>query len=210
MIIIDTDAAHVRAQPENAIVLPKWTGGVKDNELVGLIPFLEYIHTMQYGDVRKVIKSFDGKHIPSEFARREAVARAEFNKQLEAQKGKRTSKSQGGGMGMLSNMLGLKPSNMSLTVLPDGEENPTEAFAKGKMLQDIARERGQRNYELIEKEIRENGEKWLKEEAELMEKAQKEAMKSMQSSFTGWFGLQPDKGSEDDSSKPQGEEKKKD
>jgi import inner membrane translocase subunit TIM50 len=55
------------------------------------------------------------------------------------------------------------------------------------MLQDIARERGMRNYLMLEEEIRKNGEKWLKEEQEAMEKAQKEAMKSMKSSFFGWF-----------------------
>jgi len=68
------------------------------------------------------------------------------------------------------------------------EQTPSEAFAQGKMLQDQARERGQRNYELLEKEIRENGEKWLKEEAALEEKAKEEGMKAMKSGFTGWFG----------------------
>jgi import inner membrane translocase subunit TIM50 len=150
---------------------------------VGLIPFLEYIHTMQYGDVRKVLKSFDGKHIPTEFARREALARAEFEKQLDAS-GKRKKPS---GVSMLGGLLGLKPSNMSLMQSPDGEMTPQEAFAQGKMLQDIARERGQRNYEALEKEIRENGEKWLKEEAAMQEKAQQEALNSMMGSFSGWF-----------------------
>lgn len=182
VIIIDSKASHVRNQPENAIVLDKWTGDSKDKDLVGLIPFLEYIHTMQYGDVRKVLKSFEGKHIPTEFARREAIARAEFEKQLAA-KGKKTPS----GMGMLGGMLGLKPSNMALMQSPDGELSPAEAFAQGKMLQDIARERGQRNYELLEKEIRENGAKWLKEEAEMQEKAQQEALNSMMGSFSGWF-----------------------
>ncbi|EON95868.1 putative mitochondrial import inner membrane translocase subunit tim-50 protein [Phaeoacremonium minimum UCRPA7] len=186
VIIIDTSAEHVRAQPENAIILPKWTGDAKDKELVGLIPFLEYIHTMQYGDVRKVLKSFNGKHIPTEFARREAIARAEFNKQLEAEKKKHPHKGQSG-IAALGSLLGLKPNSMSVMAMPDGEQNPSEAFAQGKMLQDIARERGQRNYELLEKEIRENGEKWLKEEAAMQEKAQQEAMASMKSSFTGWF-----------------------
>ncbi|KAJ3526710.1 hypothetical protein NM208_g11057 [Fusarium decemcellulare] len=65
-----------------------------------------------------------------------------------------------------------------MMMTPEGEQNPNEAFAQGKMLQDIARERGQRNYQELEKQIRENGEKWLKEEAEMMEKAQKEAMTS--------------------------------
>ncbi|AEO59492.1 hypothetical protein MYCTH_2307846 [Thermothelomyces thermophilus ATCC 42464] len=186
VIIIDTDPKHVRAQPENAIILPKWTGDPKDKELVSLVPFLEFIHTMQYNDVRKVIKSFEGHHIPTEFARREALARAEHNKRLQA-------KSRGGGMSWLSSHLGLKPSNMSLMVAPEGEENPQEAFAKGKMLQDIARERGLRNYLMMEEEIRKNGEKWLKEEQEAMEKAQKEAMKSMKSSFFGWFTPAEDK-----------------
>ncbi|PHH75714.1 hypothetical protein CDD80_2171 [Ophiocordyceps camponoti-rufipedis] len=88
VIIIDTNAAYVRKQPENAILLDPWKGDVKDKELVSLIPFLEYIYTMQHSDVRKVLKSFEGKHIPTEFARREAIARQEFHKQLEARKAK--------------------------------------------------------------------------------------------------------------------------
>lgn len=139
---------------------------------------------MQYSDVRKILKSFDGKHIPTEFARREAIARSEFNKQLEAQKSKRSKPS---GMGALGNMLGLKPGSMTMTMAPEGEQNPGEAFAQGKMLQDIARERGQRNYELLEKEIREHGDKWLKEEQVAMEKAQKEAMSSTISSLSDWL-----------------------
>ncbi|CAM1504880.1 Fc.00g024710.m01.CDS01 [Cosmosporella sp. VM-42] len=183
VIIIDSDARHIRKQPENGIVLEPWKGDPNDKELVGLIPFLEYIHTMQYSDVRKVLKSFDGKHIPTEFARREAIARKEFQAQLK----EKSKHKHGSGVGALGSMLGLKPSNMSMTVSPDGEMNPSEAFAQGKMLQDLARERGQRNYELLEKEIRENGEKWLKEEQVMMEKAQQEAMSSMYSSFGGWF-----------------------
>lgn len=197
VIVIDTNARHVREQPENAIILPKWTGDPKDKELVSLVPLLEFIHTMQYSDVRKVIKSFDGTHIPTEFARREALARAEHNKRVKAQS------SRGGGMSWLSSHLGLKPSNMSLMVAPEGEENPQEAFAKGKMLQDIARERGIRNYMMLEEEIRKNGEKWLKEEQEAMEKAQKEAMKSMKTSFFGWFTPPADqKGEAPSSGKP--------
>ncbi|KAH7367805.1 phosphatase PSR1 [Plectosphaerella cucumerina] len=203
VIIIDTKAEHVQNQPENAIILDKWTGNTQDKDLVGLIPFLEYIHTMQYGDVRKVLKSFDGKHIPTEFARREALARAEFEKQLDAS-GKRKKPS---GVSMLGGLLGLKPSNMSLMQSPDGEMTPQEAFAQGKMLQDIARERGQRNYEALEKEIRENGEKWLKEEAAMQEKAQQEALNSMMGSFSGWFvPSKPAKGA--DAAQPSSGEKK--
>ena len=188
VIIIDTSASHVRAQPENAIVLPKWEGDPKDTELVALIPFLEYIYTMQYGDVRKVLQSFDGKHIPTEFARREAIARAEFQKQLEAH-GRRpkAGKTGGAGIGGLGALLGLKSSNMAVMQPVDGEPDVASQIAQGKMLQDIARERGQRTYEMMEKEIRENGEKWLKEEAAMQEKMQQEAMQSMKQSFTSWF-----------------------
>lgn len=183
VIMVDSNASHVRNQPENAIVLPKWTGDPKDTDLVALIPFLEYIHTMQYKDVREVLKSFDGKNIPIEFARREAIARAEFEKQFNAHKRKKPS-----GIGALGSMLGLKPANLSMMVPAEGEQSPSEAFAQGKMLQDIARERGQRNYEMMEAEIRKNGEKWLKEEQQAQEKAQAEAMESMKGSLTGWFG----------------------
>ncbi|KUI57380.1 Mitochondrial import inner membrane translocase subunit tim50 [Cytospora mali] len=186
VIMIDTNAQHVRAQPENSIILPKWTGDPKDKDLVALIPFLEYIHTMQYSDVRKVLKSFEGKHIPTEFARRESIARAEFNKQLEAERRKHPHKGKSA-VAALGSMFGLKPQNMSVMAVPEGEQDPATAFAQGKMLQDIARERGQRNYEEMEKMIRENGEKWLKEEAALQEAAQKEAMNNMKSSFSGWF-----------------------
>ncbi|KAI0877172.1 HAD-like domain-containing protein [Hypoxylon argillaceum] len=185
VIIIDTKASHVQNQPENAIILPPWKGEKDDRDLVSLIPFLEYIFAMEYKDVREVLKSFKGKHIPTEFARREAIARAEFQKQLESQKRKRPS-----GMGALGNMLGLK-GNMSMMQPADGEISPAEAFAQGKMLQDIIRERGQRTYEMMEKQIRENGEQWLKEAQQMQEQQQAEAMNSMKSSFSGWFKSSP-------------------
>lgn len=137
---------------------------------------------MQYPDVRKVLRAFEGKHIPTEFARREAIARKEFNAQLAA----KTKHSKPSGFGALSSALGLKPSNMSMTVAPEGEQNPNEAFSQGKMLQDIARERGQRQYELLERDIRTHGEAVLKEQKEAFEKAQKEAMENM---FGSWSSL---------------------
>ncbi|TGJ84358.1 hypothetical protein E0Z10_g4434 [Xylaria hypoxylon] len=181
VIIIDTKESHVQNQPENAIILPPWKGEKGDKDLVSLIPFLEYIFAMEYKDVREVLKSFRGKHIPTEFARREAIARAEFKKQLESEKKKRPS-----GVGALGSLLGLS-GNMSMMQPPDGEISPAEAFAQGKMLQDIIRERGQRNYEMMDKQIRENGETWLKEAQQMQEQQQAEAMHSMKSSFTGWF-----------------------
>lgn len=183
VIIIDTDEKLVRKQPENAIILPAWKGNSSDRGLVNMIPFLEYIHTMEYEDVRRVLKSFEGKDIPKEFARREAIMRREFEKRNNLDRKPKVS-----GMNALGNMFGLKSSNMSM-MQAEGEQSASEAFAQGKMLQDIARERGQRNYEFMAQNIRENGEKWLQEEKEMMEKMQQEAMSSMMGSFGGWFGV---------------------
>lgn len=180
--MIDTVAAHAKAQPENSIILPKWTGQISDKELVSLIPFLEYIHTMAYADVRKAIQSFDGTHIPTEFGKREAIARKKFEEQLAEQKKKAPKRS---GLGILGKSLGIKHQNL---MVDPSEMTPAEAFAQGKMLQDLAREVGQKRYEALEKDIRENGEKWLKEEADMMEKDKEEQMKAMKSGVTGFFG----------------------
>lgn len=75
-----------------------------------------------------------------------------------------------------------------MMMMDPNDITPAEAFAQGKMLQDLARERGQRNYEALEKEIRENGEKWLKEEAAHEEKQREEGMKQMKTGFLGYFG----------------------
>ncbi|TVY46248.1 Mitochondrial import inner membrane translocase subunit [Lachnellula occidentalis] len=181
VIIMDTKASHVQNQPENAIVLKPWEGNADDKELVSYIPFLEYIPTMAYSDVRKALKSFEGKHIPTEFASREAIARQKFNEEIKSRKAPR-----GNGTSFLSNALGIKAGGMMER--DPNEQSTTEAFAQGKMLQDVARERGQRAYAALDKEIRENGEKWLKEEADAMKKQEEEGMKAMKSGFLGFLG----------------------
>ncbi|TGO10293.1 hypothetical protein BTUL_0139g00200 [Botrytis tulipae] len=185
VILIDTKAHHAKKQPENAIILKPWTGDVQDKELVSLIPFLEYIPTMQYADVRKALKSFEGTHIPTEFAKREAIARKKFQAQLAEERKKHGKR--GGGVGLLGSALGIKPGGMMVT--DPNEQSLADALAQGKMLQDLARERGQKNYEAFDKEIRENGAKWLKEEAEMEERAKEEGLKAMKSGMTGgWWG----------------------
>ncbi|KAF2013927.1 import inner membrane translocase subunit tim-50 mitochondrial precursor [Aaosphaeria arxii CBS 175.79] len=177
-VIIDTDPAHVKLQPENAIILPKWKGEPGDKGLVALIPFLEYLAMMGTADVRQAIKSFEGKDIPVEFAHREAIAREAFNKEMAEQKAKKPKHSAGG---FVMGALGLnKPQSDGLGF--------TEGYEQGKMLSDQIRERGQKQYEIMEKEIRENGEKWLKEMADEEKKFQEEQMKNMKTSAFSWFG----------------------
>lgn len=183
VILIDTVPHHAKLQPENAVILPKWQGTLPDNELVSLIPFLEYVATMGFNDTREVLKSFEGTYISSEYAKREAVAREKFHNLLAEERAKRPRRS---GFGMLGNALGIKPMGGGL----DGTElTLSESFEQGKTYQDLVRERGQKQYEMLEKEITENGERWLKEMADEEEKAKEETMKGMKSSFMGYFGM---------------------
>ena len=191
IILLDTNSAHASAQPENSIIIPKWNGSPSDTGLVALIPFLEYLAAMSPPDTRKVLQSFDGKDVASEFAAREAAARKIFNEQLEEERKKRPRRSAGSWLG---SVLGInsKAGMVMVEEGPDGQRvpvlNPSEGFEQGKMLHDQIRERGQQQYELMEKEIRENAEKWMREIAAEEEKFKRESVKGLTSGVTGWFG----------------------
>ena len=180
---MDTNPSHAKLQPENAIILPKWTGDVNDRGLVSYIPFLEFIgadvnmENKANRDTRDVLKSFTGTDIPAEFSRRESLHREKFLKELEERRGKRPRRSGG----VLASLLGAKPQSM------DGLESLSEAFDQGKTYNDLVRERGQKQYEMIDKHYRENGEEILRERAEEEKKMQDEAMKGMKSSMTGFL-----------------------
>ena len=180
IIMLDTVPAHAKLQPENAVILPKWKGDLQDKDLVSYIPFLEFIATFDSRDTRQVIKSFEGTHIPTEFARRESKIREKLQKENAETKAKRPKRT----VGFLGNVLGTKPQGGGI----DGmEQSLSEGFEQGKTFQDQVRERGQKQYEAMEKEIRENGEKWIKEMAEEEKKMSEEAMKGMKSSITSVF-----------------------
>lgn len=186
-IIVDTHAPHVKNQPENAIILPKWKGAgdsTKDADLVSLIPFLEYLATMGTEDVRTVLKSFEGTNIPEEFARREALAREKFNAQLAAQRSRKPKFS----VGSLAGSLGVSSKGMGGGMTLGDGQSVAEGLAQGKMLSDQIREQGQKAYEALEKQIRENGEQWLKEEKEEQQRLMDQSMKEMKQGALGWFG----------------------
>ncbi|KAF3212914.1 mitochondrial inner membrane protein required for protein import [Orbilia oligospora] len=162
VIMIDTKPEAWAEQPENAIKMKKWMGNPRDKELVSLIPFLEFIAAMGHVDLREDIKSFpEGSHIPTEFAKRDAIARAELQKKIEEQKKHR--KSSGGG-DFLASLLGMKPKEVKEEKLP----------------QDLVRERGQQWYDEITRGLKEHG-------AEILEadrKAQEEMMAGMKTSLS--------------------------
>jgi len=179
VILLDTRAAHAKNQPENAIILPPWTGDPHDAELVGYIPFLEYVATMGVADVRAALASFSGTHIPTEYARREALLREQLARDVGAAKPRFSIGA------AIARALGIKPQGGLVT---DDGKSVGEGLAEGKMLQDQIRERGLRQYEALEREIREKGEAWLREEKELEAKMQADQMKSMKTSFFGIWG----------------------
>ncbi|KIY01931.1 uncharacterized protein Z520_02069 [Fonsecaea multimorphosa CBS 102226] len=176
VLIMDTDPHHVKHQPENAIILPKWNGDPKDQTLIQFIPFLEYLATMGFEDVREVLKSFEGTYIPAEFARREKLLRAKFEAEEAEKRKKRPKKS----LGKLSSMLGMSGHSA------DGTQSSEEGASEGKMLWDQIRERGQRQYMDLEKKIQEEGAKFLAEREAEEKRAQEEAYQSMKPS--NWFG----------------------
>ena len=188
-LIIDTHAPHVKNQPENAIIIPKWSGDPKDEhtkDLVALIPFLEYVATMGTEDVRPVLASFKNTAIPEEFARREAIAREKFNRELTTSNAGRPKRS----LGSLAKGFGISGGGggMGGGMLTADGKSVSDGFREGKMLSDQIREQGQKQYEFIEKQIRENGAQWLKEEEEEQKRMMEAQVKDMKKSTFSWFG----------------------
>lgn len=88
ILIIDPDKGCTMKQPENSIPVQPWKGTTDDQELVKMIPFLEWLVSQNVADVRPILKSFDGTNLPDEFIKREAVAREQFEKDWYAKHGK--------------------------------------------------------------------------------------------------------------------------
>lgn len=86
----------------------------------------------------------------------------------------------------MSSMLGFK-SQPAPGAYP-GEPSVAEGLAQGKMMSDIIRERGRRQYEVLEAEIKMNGSRWLEEQAAEEKKMMEEATRNMQGNPLGFFG----------------------
>ncbi|KAI9888727.1 MAG: mitochondrial inner membrane protein required for protein import [Vezdaea aestivalis] len=184
IVMLDTSKAHTSAQPKNAIILPKWEGDPNDKELVSFIPFLEYLATLGGSDTRKVLASFQDTHIPTEYAARENRARNMLRRQSRDERGGRTPRSSG--VGMLGSALGIKPQS---TMYEGSEVSDAQMYDAGRLPQDIIRERAQKQYELIDKEIRENSEQWLAEIAREEEKMRQEGTRDFWSAPAGFLGF---------------------
>ena len=177
VVVVDSDPHHVKKQPENAIILPKWTGDPTDTTLIDLIPFLENLANLGYQDTREVLKSFEGKNIAEEFDRRQKLLRERW----ESQQAERRKNRRGGGFN-LGSIFGSKPKPQ------DGMQSIHDAEAEGKMYSDIIRERGHEMYQRLNKHLEVEGPKIIAEREAMEKKLQEEAMASMKSGMFGWFG----------------------
>lgn len=72
VVLLDTKPEHGMLQPENTIIIKPWKGTPGDKGLIDMIPFLESIGIFNPPDVRPIIKAYEGKNIPVEYAKREA------------------------------------------------------------------------------------------------------------------------------------------
>jgi len=111
VVAIDTDPDHLYLHPENAIILPKWTG---DKEAMGglvrLIPFLESIAIHKPEDVRSILKAYAGKDVAIEYANKEAESKQKHIEEWERQGG---NKSVVGGFTM-SSLFGAKSARQAI------------------------------------------------------------------------------------------------
>ncbi|KAA8914853.1 HAD-like domain-containing protein, partial [Sphaerosporella brunnea] len=163
VVMLETNPDAWSANPDNTVKLAPWKGDKNDRELVALIPFLEYLAAMGVKDVRPIIKDFDGKHIPTEFARREELIREQLRKELGQNGGKKK-----GPPNWVLGILGMKPKD---------EDEDVKTFM------DLARERGQQNYLETQKHLAEHKEELMREQ----EKAEKEMAEQMKTSLSKIF-----------------------
>ncbi|WWC67345.1 uncharacterized protein I206_101253 [Kwoniella pini CBS 10737] len=103
VIMLDTNAEHSEFQPENSIIIKPWSGETRDKGLVEMIPFLESIGIFNPADVRPILKAYEGKNIPVEYAKKEAEAK---QKAVEEWERVHPTAVAGAGSGWLSNMFG--------------------------------------------------------------------------------------------------------
>ncbi|KAK6465510.1 mitochondrial inner membrane protein required for protein import [Scheffersomyces coipomensis] len=148
-IMIEVDETCASLQPENSIVLKPWEGK-SDDDLIKLIPFLEYLATQPVKDVRPILSSFkDKSNIIEEFTERERLLRerwAKDNQHLLNQTGKPNAGN------FLAQLFGV----------PSFNKEP-------KMPLDIIREHGQFQYQQMLKHLNENIQKFLEDDKKFTE-----------------------------------------
>ncbi|ODN73723.1 hypothetical protein L202_07264 [Cryptococcus amylolentus CBS 6039] len=169
VVILDTNAEHVGAQPENGIVVNPWDGRAGDKGLVDLIPFLESIGIFAPKDVRPILTAYAGKDIPTEYAKKEAEAKA---KAVEEWERAHPSAATGAGSGFLSSMFG--------SVSAPGQTRPNQPMTYLEQ----KRAQAQRIYQEEQKYWAEHADEFKK----LIEEDKQKQLAEMKGSLLGFLG----------------------
>lgn len=169
VIVLDTNPDHVSLQPENGLVLEPWLGNKDDRDLLGLVPFLDAIGIYGVDDVRTTLKAYQGKHIPSEYAKNEQLLKERHEEEWRAKKER---------MGGLSSLFG------GITGTTLSKEPP-------KTMIEQERARYQQGYLEDQKFWKENGEKLRKQMQEEQEKQLRDMKLNAWDGVTRMFGGGP-------------------
>ncbi|CAD6564449.1 MAG: mitochondrial inner membrane protein required for protein import [Tremellales sp. Tagirdzhanova-0007] len=168
VILLDTNAEHAALQPENSIIVQPWEGKGDDKGLVQLIPFLESIGIFSPADVRPVLKAYQGKDIPNEYAKNEAeskrVAVEEWNRL-------HPSSMHGAGSGFLSSVFG--------SVAAPGQSRPNQPMTYLEQ----KRAQAQRIYQEEQKYWADHADEFKK----LIEEDKQKQMAEMKGSLMGYL-----------------------
>merc|ERR1719481_1054440 len=81
VIVIDWNADTLAETPDNALLLPKWTGDNSDTTLISLAQFLQEVKESECGDVREVLSYYRQFRDPMEAFRENQRRLEESNKQ---------------------------------------------------------------------------------------------------------------------------------
>ena len=152
VVILDINPDHVSLQPENAVIMEPWKGNRDDRELVGMIPFLEAIGIYHVPDVRKTLKAYEGRHIPTEHMQRELELKKKHEDEWHAKKQR---------LGGFSSLFGGVSSGV-------GHSEPPKTWVEQE------RARFQQGYMEDQKFWRENGEKLRQQMKEEQDKQLRE------------------------------------
>lgn len=154
IIMLDVNPDSYSFHPDNAIPMEPWKGDPDDKELISLIPFLEYIASMEVSDVRPVIASYKGKHIPTEWALREKMLKENMKKEWEEQN---------------------KNTNSWVSFFLNGTTK--RPYQVPQLITDQQRERAQHVYAEYQQYLKDHGEEILNQEKQ-REREQMSAMKT--------------------------------
>ncbi|GAA96290.1 uncharacterized protein L969DRAFT_84138 [Mixia osmundae IAM 14324] len=83
VIILDTNKDNFPLHPNNGAALKPWHGERDDKELIAWIPFLEAVGINMPRDVRPIFEAYEGQHIPTLYAQKEAAMKKQVVEQWE-------------------------------------------------------------------------------------------------------------------------------